>query len=143
MRRINEIIIHCSATPEGRNVTSADIRAWHTAPKPKGNGWKNIGYHFVVLLDGTIETGRAIENAGAHCTGHNRFSIGVCYVGGLSKDGKTAKDTRTEAQKASLKQLVKRLQFLYQIPIEGVVGHYKYANKSCPSFDVEKWRETL
>ena len=83
MRRINEIIIHCSATPEGRNDTSADIRAWHTAPKPKGNGWKNIGYHFVVLLDGTIETGRAIENAGAHCTGHNRFSIGVCYIGGL------------------------------------------------------------
>ena len=143
MRKINEIIIHCSASPEGREDTSKDIRRWHTSPKPEGNGWKDIGYHYVVLLDGTVETGRPIENAGAHCTGHNRFSIGVCYIGGLSADGKTFKDTRTEAQNASLKQLVKELQALYQIPTKNVVGHCHYAQKACPSFDVEQWRKTL
>ena len=143
MRRIDEILIHCSATPEGRAVTAEDIRRWHTAPKPKGNGWRDIGYHFVILLDGTIQQGSPIELAGAHCTNHNRFSIGVCYIGGLSKNGKTPKDTRTEAQNAALKQLVQQLQQLYQIPLENIHGHKHYANKACPCFDVEQWKQTL
>lgn len=143
MRRIDEILIHCSATPEGRTVTAEDIRRWHTAPKPKGNGWRDIGYHFVILLDGTIQQGRPIELAGAHCTNHNRFSIGVCYIGGLSKNGKTPKDTRTEAQNAALKQLVQQLQQLYHIPLENIHGHKHYANKACPCFDVEQWKQTL
>ena len=143
MRRIDEILIHCSATPEGRAVTAEDIRRWHTAPKPKGNGWRDIGYHFVILLDGTIQQGRPIELAGAHCTNHNHFSIGVCYIGGLSKNGKTPKDTRTEAQNAALKQLVQQLQQLYHIPLENIHGHKHYANKACPCFDVEQWKQTL
>ena len=143
MRRIDEILIHCSATPEGRAVTAEDIRRWHTAPKPKGNGWRDIGYHFVILLDGTIQQGRPIEFAGAHCTNHNRFSIGVCYIGGLSKNGKTPKDTRTEAQNAALKQLVQQLQQLYHISLENIHGHKHYANKACPCFDVEQWKQTL
>lgn len=143
MRRIDEIIIHCAATPEGRADTAEDIRRWHTAPKPKGNGWKDIGYHFVILLDGTIQQGRKIELAGAHCTGHNRFSIGVCYIGGKTKDGKTSKDTRTEAQNAALKELVIKLQQLYQIPLENIHGHNHYANKACPCFDVEQWKQSL
>lgn len=101
MRKITEFIIHCSATREGQDVTAADIRRWHV----KGNGWKDIGYHFVIHLDGTIELGRPIAEVGAHCAGHNAESIGICYVGGLKppsvpprgEDGKFAKGQMTES----------------------------------------------
>ena len=79
MRKITEFIIHCSATREGQDVTAADIRRWHV----QGNGWKDIGYHFVIRLDGTIELGRPIAEVGAQCAGHNAESIGICYVGGM------------------------------------------------------------
>ena len=100
MRTINEIIVHCSATPEGRDYTIAQIRQWHLQ-----RGFRDIGYHYVIYRDGTIHTGRPVAQAGAHCTGHNAHSIGVCYVGGVAKDNKTPKDTRTEAQKKSLANL--------------------------------------
>ena len=86
MRKINEIIVHCAATPEGKNFKAADIDRWHRERK-----MKCIGYHYVVDLDGTVEPGRPESEIGAHCLGHNQYSIGVCYVGGLAADGKTPK----------------------------------------------------
>lgn len=90
MRRINDIILHCSATPEGKDFSVQDIDRWH-----REKGWDGIGYHYVVYRDGSVHVGRSIDKAGAHCVGHNAHSIGVCYIGGLARDGKTAKDTRT------------------------------------------------
>lgn len=130
MRKITKIIIHCSATPEGRDYTIADIDRWH-----KQKGWKGIGYHYVVYRDGSVHSGRSIEEIGAHCTGQNANSIGVCYIGGLSADGKTAKDTRTPKQKEALRDLVKHLQMKY--PNASIHGHNEFANKACPCFDVK------
>lgn len=131
MRTINEIIVHCSATPEGRNVTVKDIDTWH-----RQRGFRCIGYHYVIYLDGSVHTGRPESQVGAHCLGHNSHSIGVCYIGGVAKDGKTPKDTRTDAQKESLIKLIKELKAKY--PKATVHGHREYANKACPSFDVQK-----
>ena len=98
MRKINKIIVHCSATPEGRDVKTETIRDWHV----NGNHWKDIGYHYVVELEGSVQKDRDEREVGSHLSGQNANSIGVCYVGGVAKDGKTPKDTRNEAQKQSL-----------------------------------------
>ncbi|MDE5800322.1 MAG: N-acetylmuramoyl-L-alanine amidase [Paramuribaculum sp.] len=132
MRQIDEIIIHCTATPEGRNVTVQQIRDWHV----KGNGWADIGYHFIIDLEGKVHPGRPISQPGAHCYGHNAKSIGIVYVGGLASDGKTPKDTRTPAQRFAIRQLVQQLRD--QFPGVTVHGHNEYAAKACPSFDVQK-----
>ncbi len=134
MRKIDKIIVHCADTPEGRDVKAAEIKQWHTAKPPKGNGWKNIGYHYVIDLDGTIEPGRPIEEAGEHCSGQNAYSIGVCYVGGCDKDMKP-KDTRTPAQKEALLSLLKYLVAKY--PGAKIYGHRNFSNKPCPSFDAK------
>ena len=134
MRSITKIILHCSATPEGKDFTVQQIDAWH-----RQRGFRCIGYHFVIYRDGSIHEGRPIEQIGAHCTGHNANSIGICYIGGVVADGKTPKDTRTEAQKAALVELVGKLR--QQFPKASVHGHNEFAAKACPSFDVrkEKW----
>ncbi|MDE5785552.1 MAG: N-acetylmuramoyl-L-alanine amidase [Duncaniella sp.] len=132
MRKINKIIIHCSATAEGRDYTVAQIREWHV----KGNGWRDIGYHYVIYRDGSVHTGRPLEQTGAHTSGHNANSIGICYIGGYAADSKTPKDTRTEAQRIALRRLVKELQEKY--PGATVHGHNEFANKACPCFDVRK-----
>ncbi len=128
MRKINEIIVHCTATAEGKNFHAADIDRWH-----KQKGWSGIGYHYVVDLDGTVEPGREESKVGAHCTGHNTNSIGVVYVGGVATDGKTAKDTRTPLQKAALVKLLTELKHRY--PNAAIHGHRDFAAKACPSFD--------
>lgn len=130
-RKITEIIVHCTATPEGKDYTIKDITAWH-----KQRGFSTIGYHYVVYRDGSVHTGRDVNIAGAHCTGHNAHSIGVCYVGGLAKDGKTPKDTRTNVQKASMEILLRKLRTLY--PTAKIYGHNTFSAKACPCFDVEK-----
>lgn len=130
-RRIDEIIVHCTATAEGKDFTIADITRWH-----KQRGFSTIGYHYVVYRDGSIHTGRDVNVAGAHCTGHNTYSIGVCYIGGCKSDGLSPKDTRTEAQKAALLKLLKDLKRLY--PNAKIRGHRDFANKACPSFDTTK-----
>ena len=136
-RVINEIIIHCSATPEGKDYTVSDIRRWHTTPKSKGGrGWSDIGYHFVVYRNGHVEPGRDVDISGAHCEGHNSHSIGVCYVGGMDRQNKNPKDTRTLAQRAALISLLRDLRILY--PKATIHGHREYANKACPSFDAKK-----
>ena len=135
MRQIKEIIVHCADTPEGRDDKAADIKRWH-----KAQGWSDIGYHYVIDIDGTIEPGRPLETAGAHCTGHNANSIGVCYIGGCDKKMQP-KDTRTEEQKTSLELLLKYLVAKY--PGAKIYGHRDFAQKACPSFDAKKEYEDL
>ena len=154
MRPINKIIIHCSATPEGRNITVADIDAWHRA-----QGFRSIGYHYVIYLDGTIHPGRPLDRIGAHCRGHNRDSIGICYIGGIDARGKP-KDTRTLPQKKALARLIRTLKS--EFPRATIHGHNeltcqrassttssgyaecnrqctqcKFAAKACPSFNLK------
>ena len=130
MRAINEIIVHCTATKAGQRFTVRDVRKWHLE-----RGFNDIGYHYLILLDGMIQEGRPIEKTGAHCKGHNQNSIGVCYVGGLDKDGNPA-DTRTDEQKEALLWLLKDLKRQY--PNATVHSHRDFAKKSCPSFDATK-----
>lgn len=130
MRKINEIIVHCTATAEGKDYTVDDITRWH-----KARGFKTIGYHWVIYRDGTVHAGRPEAEIGAHCQGHNSDSIGVVYVGGLSADGKTPKDTRTPAQKEALKALLKQLVAKYHLPKGRIYGHRDFAAKACPCFD--------
>ena len=137
MRTINEIIIHCSATEEGRDFSVEDIRRWHV----QGNGWKDIGYHFVIYRDGSVHPGRPLDQVGAHTTGHNANSIGVCYIGGVAADRKTPKDTRTPQQNTALIELVRSLKLVFGV--SKVSGHNEYARKACPSFDVQKWRKEV
>lgn len=126
MRNITQIIIHCSATPEGKNIGATTIRGWH-----KERGFTDIGYHYVIRLDGTIEQGRPLEQIGAHCKNHNRNSIGVCYIGGLDQQGKP-KDTRTPAQRKALKFLIAQLH--QQFPTATIHTHNEFAKKACPCF---------
>ena len=127
MRKINEIIVHCTATFPEQVVTVADVTRWH-----RQLGWKTIGYHYLVTLAGEIQTGRPIEEAGAHCKGHNANSIGVCYVGGLNAEGRPT-DTRTPVQRQALETLLKQLRA--QFPNAKIHGHRDFAQKACPCFD--------
>lgn len=144
MRKINLIVVHCSATPEGKDFTVNDIDRWHRA-----RGFKKIGYHYVVYRDGTVHPGRAENEVGAHVSGYNANSIGVCYIGGLTADGKKAKDTRTTTQKRGLLNLLIKLRKKY--PDAKIVGHRDLSPdlnhdgkiepnewvKECPSFDAK------
>ena len=128
MRKINEIIVHCAATREGRDFTVEDITQWH-----KARGFATIGYHYVIYRDGSIHEGRPLEQIGAHCVGHNKHSIGICYIGGCASDGKTPKDTRTSEQKEALLSLLRRLKARF--PNATIHGHRDFAAKACPSYD--------
>ena len=129
MRDINRIIVHCTATPEGRDVTVGEVRAWHLA-----RGWSDIGYHYLITLNGTVEVGRPESKVGAHVSGHNKDSIGIAYAGGMDKAYKNPKDTRTTEQKEALIWLIDELKRRY--PGSTVHGHNEYSSKACPSFDV-------
>ena len=131
-RKINGIIVHCSATPEGKDYTVEDITRWH-----KQRGFSTIGYHYVIYRDGSVHNGRDVDVAGAHCAGHNSYTIGVCYIGGCDKGGKKPKDTRTDAQKFALLDLLVKLKEMY--PNAKIYGHnYFDKGKACPSFDATK-----
>ena len=135
MRQITEIIIHCSATPIGKNYTVEDIDKWH-----KAKGWKGIGYHYVIYLDGSVHKGRPEEEIGAHCKGHNSNSIGICYIGGLDEFGEP-EDTRTDKQKEALIVLLKALKAKY--PAATIHGHREFAAKACPCFDAKEEYKSL
>ena len=142
MRNIDSIIVHCSATKAGQDFTAADIDCWH-----RERGFNGIGYHYVIRLDGKLEKGRDVSLAGAHCRGWNERSVGICYIGGLDENGRPA-DTRTNAQKRVLYQIIMDLQREYNILQvlghrdtspdlngDGVIEPYEYV-KACPCFDV-------
>lgn len=132
MRKIDSVVIHCSATAEGSEFRAKHIDAWH-----KERGFERIGYHYVVCIDGTLEQGRPIHQIGAHCTQKmmNHRSIGICYIGGLDKNG-NPKDTRTPAQKRTLKILIDTIKKAY--PEIEIYGHRDLAPKACPCFDARK-----
>jgi N-acetylmuramoyl-L-alanine amidase len=133
MRKISAIVIHCSATPEGRVLTVKDIDRMH-----RERGFNGVGYHYVIRLDGTIDKGRPDAVPGAHVAGHNFDTIGICYIGGVDAKMK-AKDTRTQAQRASMRKLVDQL--LEKHPKAKVCGHRDFPKvaKDCPSFSVADW----
>lgn len=130
-RNITEIIVHCSATPEGRDYTVDTIKGWHLQ-----RGFSDIGYHYVIYRDGSVHVGRSESIAGAHCTGHNTISIGICYIGGMDSDNKYPKDTRTRQQKDALLRFLKELKRKY--PKAKIYSHKDFAAKACPSFDATK-----
>tara|TARA_Y100000114_G_C11760322_1_gene329205 strand:+ start:2844 stop:3296 length:453 start_codon:yes stop_codon:yes gene_type:complete len=132
--KVNKLIVHCSATREGQHIDVDTIRSWHV----DGRGWKDIGYHYIIYLDGTIHKGRQDNVPGAHCRKYNKSSLGICYIGGVESergaDGKwIAKDTRTPEQKTSLEHLLFTLKAMHPDAI--VHGHRDFAAKACPSFD--------
>lgn len=130
MRTVSLIIVHCSANKAGSALRTGDIDRYH-----RSLGWKCCGYHYVIPTDGTIEAGRPEELVGAHCKHHNSHSIGICYIGGLDDGGTTPKDTRTEAQKATLRKLIEQLHQRY--PKALIVGHHDLnPQKACPCFHV-------
>ncbi|PZX18110.1 N-acetylmuramoyl-L-alanine amidase [Breznakibacter xylanolyticus] len=129
MRSINKIIIHCSATPDGRVVSAAEIDKWH-----RQRGFAMIGYHYVIGLDGSVEKGRDETQVGAHCEGQNSISIGICYIGGLDHNGKPM-DTRTTKQISAMHLLIRELKKKY--PQATIHGHNEFARKACPCFNVK------
>lgn len=150
MQKLKYLVLHCTATPEGREVSSSDIRHWHTDPVSKGGrGWKQVGYTDMIHLDGKVE--RLVKNnedanvdpweITNGVAGKNSISRHVVYVGGVGKDGKTIKDTRTPQQLKALEEYVK--DFHKRFPSVRIVGHNELAAKACPSFDVKKWLKQI
>ena len=146
------LVLHCTAPPEGREVNSGEIRHWHTDPVKKGGrGWKQVGYTDMIHLDGRVE--RLVRNnedaevdpweVTNGAKGYNTVSRHVVYVGGVSKDGKTAKDTRTEAQLKAMTAYVR--DFHARFPQIRIVGHGELpgVKKACPSFDVAAWLRSI
>ena len=135
MRRIDLIILHCSAVKPAQHSSAADIDRWHRL-----RGWRGIGYHYVVRRNGQVEVGRPEQEPGAHCAGYNEHSIGVCYEGGLDSHGQPA-DTRTIRQHQSLQRLLQKLRSRY--PATQIVGHCELnPHKVCPCFDAAEYRST-
>jgi hypothetical protein len=136
MRKIRKLIVHCSATQEGKEISVNTIKKWHLK-----RGWRDIGYHFVIDLKGNVEEGRPIEMTGAHTKGENFDSIGICYIGGVEKNRDengewVAKDTRTPEQKEALEDLLCRLKGLYSKAV--VYGHNDFSSKACPCFNAKQ-----
>lgn len=142
-RRIDYLVVHCTATREGQNITTNQVRKWHT-----DKGWSDIGYHYVIHLDGSIHEGRPVNRIGAHVRGYNKYSIGISYVGGVSSS-MAPKDTRTDAQKKSLVNLLSELKehhpkakiwghrdFSKDVNNNGVIEPFEWM-KACPSFDAK------
>ena len=136
MRKINKIIIHCTATPEGRKVTKKDLHKWHVIER----GWQDIGYHFFIDLKGKVHECRPIEKTGAHTRGQNFDSIGIAYAGGTDEEG-NPKDTRTDAQKQALEETLCYLKTLYSQA--KIYGHKDFSTKACPSFDAREEYEWI
>lgn len=144
MRNVNEIIVHCSATKADWMSTSptskkvAEIKKWHV----QDNGWKDIGYHYLIDRDGTVASGRPVSQVGAHVSGRNTNTIGVCLLGGYGSNEKDPFSKHfTSAQEEALRNLIKDLRKAYPT-ITIVSGHNQYAAKACPGFNVPSWYNT-
>jgi len=127
------LVVHCSATQNKPEYTWKTIDQMH-----RQKGWLGIGYHFVILTDGTIQNGRPLEAIGSHVLGYNDDSVGICLIGGIDRNGKSV-DNFTEKQKESLKKLLDWLKSKY--PKAKVLGHRDFPGvaKDCPCFDVQSW----
>lgn len=149
MEQLLYLVLHCTATPEGREVTGAEIRRWHTSPAAEGGrGWKQVGYTDLIHLDGTVE--RLVDNNedanvdpweitnGAK--GYNSVSRHVVYAGGCDRSMKP-KDTRTQTQLKAMEAYVR--DFHRRFPGVRIIGHNEVAAKACPSFDVQKWLKSI
>lgn len=146
MAELKYLVIHCTATPEGREVTAADIRRWHTSPLSRGGrGWRQVGYTDIIHLDGKVE--RLVDNnedanvdpweVTNGAKGCNFVSRHIVYSGGMTRDMTKAKDTRTQAQRDAMRDYV--IDFHRRFPGVRIVGHNELAAKECPSFNVQKW----
>lgn len=150
MNKPTYIILHCSDSSWGHLLA---VRSWHTMPKPKGRGWEEVGYHFIIdnakttpddvflFMNGSVEVGRDIDKEGAHCIGYNDRSISICLI------GKEKEDFRIE-QFDTLKKMLIELCRTYHIPAENVLGHGetesgKAEGKTCPNFSVADIRAYL
>jgi N-acetylmuramoyl-L-alanine amidase len=133
MRKITQLVVHCTATPEGKEFTRAQINSMHMQ-----RGFQKIGYHYLIHLDGEVSIGRPEEETGAHVAGHNANSLGIAYVGGVTSKN-VPKDTRTPAQKTAMVLLLRSL--LRKHPGAEILGHRDFPRvaKACPCFDVRSW----
>jgi N-acetyl-anhydromuramyl-L-alanine amidase AmpD len=131
-RLINLVVVHCSDTYHDMDIGVDEIRKWHVQER----GWKDIGYHFVIRRDGTLELGRDIDKDGAHTIGYNKNSVGVCLIGGKGDDGK-AENNFTPDQFQTLKNTLRMIMCFH--PRVTIHGHREFAQKDCPSFDVQEW----
>lgn len=136
MRNIEKIVVHCTASPDYRDIGAAEIKKWHTDPKPKGNGWSDIGYHYVVRRNGEIEKGRPDSVAGAHAYGVNSTSIGIVWVG--------TNNIEPDQEKA-LVSLIHYLMGKFNVKIENVLGHREAVktDKTCPNLNMDRLRAEL
>lgn len=150
MARLEKLVIHCTATPAGRAVTGDDIRHWHLSPVTQGGrGWRQVGYTYLIRLDGSIEQLVANNNDDVvdpweitnGAAGHNATSMHIVYAGGVARDGRTPADTRTPAQRLTLERFVR--DFHARHPHAAIVGHNQLAAKACPSFDVPAWLKSI
>lgn len=140
MKELKYLIIHCTATREGQNIGAEHIKAWHTSAPPAGRGWSKVGYSDLILLDGDrhkfvhhdgdkfIESNEITNGV----KGMNSVSRHVCYVGGVSVDGKKPKNTLTNAQSQTLESIIREV-IAYKPDIL-IAGHNQFDNKACPSF---------
>jgi len=127
------IVVHCAATKASMDIGLTEIRKWHV----QGNGWRDVGYHYIIRRNGEVELGRSIRDTGAHAAGYNHKSVGLCMVGGMAEDN-SAENNFTAQQWTALLDLVKQLKADY--PEADVIGHNEISEKECPSFDVQKWK---
>lgn len=134
LSKVDTIVIHCSATKPSQDVDITDIRRWH-----KAKGWADVGYHFVVLPNGLVQYGRDITRQGAHVKGHNKTSIGICYVGGLDEKGEPS-GVLTSAQQFAMSDLIEELVCHDDLQITRLMGHRDFPGvaKACPCFNIEE-----
>ena len=128
------IVIHCAATKPSMDTSAADIDRWH-----RERGWLKIGYHFVIKRDGTIETGREVDETGAHAKGYNSKSVSVCLIGGMAQESSDPENNFTDEQWTSLESVVETLTNRY--PDAELIGHNDISDKACPTFNVGEWYE--
>jgi N-acetylmuramoyl-L-alanine amidase len=135
-QRTDFIIVHCAATGPDQDIGAREIDRWHRA-----RGFLKIGYQFVIRRNGEVETGRELDEVGAHAEGYNSRSVGICLVGGVEADGKTPQDNFTHAQWSALTALLRDMKQRY--PEAKIIGHREVSRKACPSFDVQAWLKTV